>query len=524
MARFSQSHCALRASRWLLSSAISFSSAVEAFLRGLVLFLAQRLALDLKLHEPAFETFEFFGHRFHLGAQLGGGFVHQVDGLVRQETVGDVAMGKLRGGDERGVLDAHAVVHFVALPQAAQDRDGVFDARLVHHHRLEAAFERGVFLDVLAVFVERGRADAVQFAAREHRLEHVAGVHRALGFARADDGVHFVDEENDLALGALVISWSTALRRSSNSPRYFAPAMSAPEIQAIRRLSLRLSGTSPATMRRASPSTMAVLPTPGSPMSTGLFFVRREKHLNAAADFLVAADDRIELVLLRQLREVAPVFFERLVSGLGIGAGDALVAAHLRERLEKLVAADVERLENLADAGGGRLVEHGQHQVFDADVFVLEFLRFVLRFDQELVQALSDVEALAGGGVAGNTRDAVEFLFDLGLEQVGCDFCLFEQARHKSAFLFEQREHEVLDIDRLMLVARGDVLRLRQRSLGFFGEFVQVHTVNHLTSALPNVYYDHIATSQSLEAGKSSEKRFETARRRNAQGWRATPL
>ena len=68
------------------------------------------------------------------------------------------------------------------------------------HHRLEAAFERGVFLDVLAVFVERGGADAVQFAARQHRLEHVAGVHRAFGLARADHGVHFVDEENDLPL------------------------------------------------------------------------------------------------------------------------------------------------------------------------------------------------------------------------------------------------------------------------------------------------------------------------------------
>ena len=29
-------------------------------------------------------------------------------------------------------------------------------------------------------------------------------------------------------------------------------------------------------MRWASPSTMAVLPTPGSPMRTGLFFVRRD--------------------------------------------------------------------------------------------------------------------------------------------------------------------------------------------------------------------------------------------------------
>ena len=73
-----------------------------------------------------------------------------------------------------------------------------------------------------------------------------------------------------------VISRRTAFRRSSNSPRYFAPATMAPMSRASRRLPLSPSGTSPATMRWARPSTIAVLPTPGSPMSTGLFFVRRE--------------------------------------------------------------------------------------------------------------------------------------------------------------------------------------------------------------------------------------------------------
>ena len=42
-------------------------------------------------------------------------------------------------------------------------------------------------------------------------------------------------------------------------------------------LSFREVGTSPRTMRCASPSAMAVLPTPGSPMSTGLFFDLRER-------------------------------------------------------------------------------------------------------------------------------------------------------------------------------------------------------------------------------------------------------
>src|SRR5512141_1666764 len=76
---------------------------------------------------------------------------------------------------------------------------------------------------------------------------------------------------------AAVISFRTAFNRSSNSPRYFAPAMRAPRSRASTRFSFSPSGTSPVTTRWASPSTIAVFPTPGSPMRTGLFFVRRER-------------------------------------------------------------------------------------------------------------------------------------------------------------------------------------------------------------------------------------------------------
>ena len=73
------------------------------------------------------------------------------------------------------------------------------------------------------------------------------------------------------------ISFSTAFRRSSNSPRYLAPASSDPTSSATTRLPARPSGMSPATIRCARPSTMAVLPVPGSPIRTGLFLVRRER-------------------------------------------------------------------------------------------------------------------------------------------------------------------------------------------------------------------------------------------------------
>ena len=72
------------------------------------------------------------------------------------------------------------------------------------------------------------------------------------------------------------ISVRTALSRSSNSPRYLLPAMSAPKSSAMSCFSRRVSGTSPSARRCANPSTIAVLPTPGSPISTGLFFLLRE--------------------------------------------------------------------------------------------------------------------------------------------------------------------------------------------------------------------------------------------------------
>ena len=68
----------------------------------------------------------------------------------------------------------------------------------------------------------------VQLAARQHGFEQVAGIHGAFGLSRPDDGVQLVDEEDDLRPRRLATSLRTALRRSSNSPRNFAPAISAP--------------------------------------------------------------------------------------------------------------------------------------------------------------------------------------------------------------------------------------------------------------------------------------------------------
>ena len=98
--------------------------------------------------------------------------------LSGQEPVADVAVGQLGGRDDRLVRDAHPVERLVPVLQPVQDLDRLLDGGLADQHRLEPPLERRVLLDVLAVLVDRRRADHVELAARERGLQHVRGVHR----------------------------------------------------------------------------------------------------------------------------------------------------------------------------------------------------------------------------------------------------------------------------------------------------------------------------------------------------------
>ena len=76
-------------------------------------------------------------------------------------------------------------------------------------------------------------------------------------------------------LGSFSASSIKACNRSSNSPRYLVPAMRAGRSSIRMRISRIGAGTLPRTMRRASPSARAVLPTPAGPIRQGLFLFLR---------------------------------------------------------------------------------------------------------------------------------------------------------------------------------------------------------------------------------------------------------
>ena len=225
-------------------------------------------------------------------------------------------MRQLGGGDDRRVGDLDAVMDLVALLQPAQDGDRALHRRLVDQHLLEAPLERGVLLDVLAVFVERGRADAMQLAARQRGLEHVARVDRAFGLAGADHGVQLVDKDDGAAfVGRDVLQHGLqpflefAAILGAGEQRRHVERQHALVLQRLRHFAVddalreAFDDGGLAHARLADQHRIVL----GAPL----------QDLDRAADLVVAADDRVELALARALGEVDRVLLQRLALSFG---------------------------------------------------------------------------------------------------------------------------------------------------------------------------------------------------------------
>ena len=234
-------------------------------------------------------------------------------------------------------------------------------------HGLEAALERGVLFDILAVLVERRGADAVQLAAGEHRLQEVAGVHAALGLARADDGVQLIDEEDDAALAL-----ADFLEHGFEPFLKFAAVLCARDQRAhIERengLVLESFGHVAAHDALRQPLGDGGFADARLTDEHGVVLRFTREDADDIADLVIAADHGVELVFAGALDEVGAVFGESVVGALRVIAGHG-TGLDLGKRLGKGGLRDAVVGENALDRrrGGG---EDADHQMLDGDVLV----------------------------------------------------------------------------------------------------------------------------------------------------------
>ena len=359
------------------------------------------------------------------------GLVDEVDRLVGQVAVADVAVGEVGRSDDGLVGDRDPVVRLVLLAHALQDLDRVGQRRLFDPHRLEAALERGVLLEVLAVLVERGGADGLQLAAGQHRLEDRRRVDGAFGGAGADERVDLVDEQHDVAAGldllehlleALLEVAAVAAagdQRAEVERVQLLVAQRVGDVVADDLLGEALDDRGLADARLADEHRVVL----GAPA----------EDLHDPLELAAATDDRVELLLAGELGEVATelvedlavalvawrVFLALLTGGRGLRLALALRATLVAaEQLDDLLAdprqVGAELDEHLC-GDALALADEAEQDVLGADVVVAELQRLAQRQLEHLLGSRGERD------VARRRRAALaDDLFDLvahGLER-----------------------------------------------------------------------------------------------------------
>ncbi len=238
-------------------------------------------------------------------AQLGARarFVDQIDGLVRQEAVGDIPVRLVHRGFDRFARVFDVMEILVPILHAEQDVDGLPLARRIDLDRLEAALERSILLDVLPILGRSRRADAPDLAPRERRLENVCRIERALGRARADERMELVDEHDDVrVVGQLLhdrlqalFELTTVLRASDDQRNVERENPLVGE--EVRHVPVDdLLGES-LDDRRLANARLAD--------QDGVVLRPAAQHLLHALQLVLPPDERVELILHRRLGQVA---------------------------------------------------------------------------------------------------------------------------------------------------------------------------------------------------------------------------
>ena len=141
-----------------------FLDLIEVLFGELVIFLLQGCLFYLELDNLSSYDIELSRHGVHLCPYKRTRLIHEVYGLIRKESVGYISVGEHRGSYDGTVAYLDSVVYLISLLQSPEDSYGIFNIRLGYEDRLESSFESRIFFDVLPVFIESSRADAVQFA------------------------------------------------------------------------------------------------------------------------------------------------------------------------------------------------------------------------------------------------------------------------------------------------------------------------------------------------------------------------
>ncbi len=311
----------------------------------------------------------------------------------------------------------------------------------------------------------------MQFAPRQRRFEQVGRIHRAVGLAGADQGMHFVDEQDDAAFGRghflqhrlqplleLAAVFRARDQRAEVERQQFLVleafrhvAIEDPQRQALDDRGLADAGL--ADQHRI------VLGAAG-------------KHLNGAADFLVAPDHRIELAVARRLGQVAGIFLQRVI---GVFSRRTVRGAALAQGFDRGVEVLRRDAALAQDAAGVAVLlqRQSQQQPLDRDKTVAGLLGGLFRGVERPRQFGREIDL--PGAASGNLRQLVERVLGRFQDRARIAAGTVDQTAGQTLAVVQQYFQHMQRRKLLVAVAHRQRLRRLDEAARALGVFFNIH-------------------------------------------------
>ena len=350
------------------------------------------LLLIRQLTDAVLQFLQIVRQPLGVNPQLAGRFIDEINGLVRQLPGSDVAVAEPGRRLQRRIVNLDLVMGFVAGPQSLQDPHRILRAGLLQIDGLEPPFQGGVLFDMAAVFIRRSGPDALEFPPGQSRLQQIAGIHSPLAGPGPHHSVHFIQKKDDLAVGLLHLVHHR-LEPLLELPAKLGTGHQRSHIQSQHPPLLQGIGNIPGGYPRRQPFGNGRLAHAGLSDDDRIVLFAAGQSLHHPPNFPVPPDNRIEHPIRGQPRQVNAVFFQRAVTAFRFPIGNPMAAAHPFQGLINPFRVNAELPVDLRRIAL-RLLDRGDKEMLDADVFVVQMLGFLPGRLQQLLRPGRNVNLL----------------------------------------------------------------------------------------------------------------------------------
>ena len=251
------------------------------------------------------------GYLLTVQIHIRAGLIQQVDGLIRQETIGDIAlrqhhtlMGNLRRNGDTVELS-------IGLGQTLHNLACLGDGGFCNSDRLEAALQGGILFNIFPIFRKCRSADNLYFSPGKGGFQDICRVHAALCIAGTHQIMNLINHQNDIA--ALLDLTDQALHAALKLTTELGTSHQSRQIQQKNLLVPELIGNISGgdslgkTLRNGSFANARLAD------QTGVVFLAAVENLDDALGLHIPTNDSIQLSFFGSAGEIHAVAVQKLV-------------------------------------------------------------------------------------------------------------------------------------------------------------------------------------------------------------------